>query len=33
MKRKNGKNIITSDDITVLGKNSGKTLEEVLEKL
>jgi len=33
MKRKNGKNIITSDDVTVLGKNSGKTLEEVLESL
>jgi len=27
MKRKNGENIITSDDVTVLGKNSGKTLE------
>lgn len=33
MKRKNGKNIITSDDVTVLGKNSGKTLGEVLESL
>lgn len=31
--KKNGKNIITSDDITVLGKNSGKSLQEVLEKL
>jgi len=31
--KKNGKNIITSDDITVLGKNSGKTLDEVLESL
>ena len=31
--KRNGKNIITSDDITVLGKNSGKSLEEVLENL
>ena len=31
--KRNGKNIITSNDITVLGKNSGKSLEEVLESL
>lgn len=31
--KRNGKNIITSDDVTVLGKNSGKTLEQVLESL
>jgi hypothetical protein len=31
--KRNGKNIITSDDITVLGKNAGKSLEEVLENL
>ena len=31
--KKNGKNIITSDDVTVLGKNSGKTLDQVLESL
>ena len=31
--KKNGKNIITSEDVTVLGKNIGKTLEEVLETL
>lgn len=31
--KKNGKNIITSEDITVLGKNSGKSLEEVIETL
>ena len=31
--KRNNKNIITSDDITVLGKNSGKTLESVLESL
>ena len=30
---KNGKNIITSDDVTVLGKNLGKSLDEVLESL
>jgi hypothetical protein len=29
----NGRNIITSEDITVLGKNSGKTLDSVLESL
>ena len=31
--KKNGKNIITSDDVTVLGKNSGKRLHEVLESI
>jgi len=29
--KKNGHNIITSDDITMLGKNSGKDLQTVLE--
>lgn len=37
MKRKNNKNIITSDDITILGENLkgryGNTLEDVLEKM
>lgn len=31
--KRNGRNIITSEDITVLGKNSGKTLDSVLESL
>jgi hypothetical protein len=31
--KRNGKNIITSEDVTVLGKNAGKTLNEVLETL
>ena len=31
--KKNGKNIITSEDITVLGKNIGKSLDEVIESL
>lgn len=37
MKRKNNKNIITSDDVTILGENLksryGETLENVLEKI
>lgn len=35
MKRKNGKNIITSDDITLVGNNkySGKSLHDVLDEL
>lgn len=31
--KRNGKNIITSDDVTILGKNSGKTLGQVLDSL